>query len=208
MNNLLIVGAGGHGKVVSDAAFSMGCWDNIAFLDAKYPDLKEVIGYSVIGSVDQAVEFLKKYPSVVVAVGDNNIRMNLMDDLVGKGFSIPVIIHRSAWVSPSASLGEGSVVFANAVINASAQLGRGTVVNTSSIIEHDCCLGDGVHICPGVCMGGGVTIGNRSFIGVGSSIIHSVDLGVGVTVGAGAVVAGNIQSGFTVVGVPAKQIVK
>lgn len=208
MKNLLIVGVGGHGKVVGDAACSMGCWDNIAFLDAKHPDIKDVLGYPIIGTVGQASEFLINFSSAVVAIGNNDVRMNIIEELLGKGFSFPVIAHQSACISLSATLGEGSVVFANAVINVDARLGRGCIVNTSAVIEHDCCVGDGVHICPGVSMGGGVKVGDQSMIGIGSSIVHSVELGSYVTVGAGAAVVTDVEAGLTVVGVPAKEIAK
>jgi len=208
MSRLLIVGAGGHGKVVAEAAVSTGNWDEIAFLDAKYPAIKKVLIYPVIGNVDNAVNFLPDFDSTVVAIGNSDIRMNIINDLHESGFLLPTIIHSTACISPSATLDAGSVVFAHAVINADARLGRGCIVNTSAIIEHDCCLEDGVHICPNASVGGGVEVGECSWIGIGSSVVHYIKIGDRVIIGAGAAVTENVEAGLTVVGVPAKRIVK
>lgn len=205
MKKLLIVGAGGHGKVVAEAALSTNEWGEVLFLDAKFPRLNELLGYPVIGTIDEAKNFLNEFRYAVVAVGDAVARMRLINKLTVLGFRLPVIIHQRAWVSPSANLGEGSVVFSGAVINANASLEMGCIVNTAAIVEHDCCLGAGVHLSPNAALGGECVIGDCSWIGVGANIINGIRIGEGVTVGAGAAVVRSVASGRTVVGVPAKE---
>lgn len=209
MNRLLIVGAGGHGKVVAEAAESMDFWDEISFLDDKYPVMKGVLSYSIIGKVADAYDFLSEFNSVFVAVGNANVRMSLMKNLYKLGFLLPSLTHSEAWVSPSATLGAGSVVLAKAVVNADAFLGEGCIVNTSAVVEHDCYLDEAVHVCPNSALGGGVKVGEYSWLGLGCVVIQCLHIGERVVVGAGAVVIHSIEeNGITVVGIPAQKVVK
>lgn len=204
MKGLLVVGGGGHGKVVADTARATGRWDRVAFVDDRFPALDAVMGLAVLGRVDDAPSLLGAFPEAVVAIGHCRTRLRVMDRLVAQGFSLPVIVHPAAWVSPAATLGEGTVVFAQAAINACARLGRGCIANTGSSIDHDCALGDGVHVCPGARLAGEVTVGDASWLGIGCSVIQRVRIGADVTLGAGAAVVREIPDGVTAVGVPAR----
>jgi len=206
MNQLLILGAGGHGKVLAETAEAQGLWQHIALLDDRHGLLDGTLRWSVLASIDQARCFVSEYSHATVAVGDSRRRLEWLDLLVGLGFCIPTLIHPAAWVSPSASLAEGCVVMANASVQADASLGRGSIVNTGASVDHDCSIGDGVHVCPGVSLGGEVIVGHGSWLGIGCSVIQGVHLGSHVTVGAGAAVISDIEDAMTVVGVPARDI--
>lgn len=209
MRRLLIVGAGGHGKVVAEAAESMRVWKEISFLDDQYPEMGKVLNYSVIGMIKDASKFLSEYDSTVVAIGNSDIRLDLIENLSSLGYLLPLITHSTAWVSPSASLAAGCVVLANAVVNAEASIGMGCVINTSAVIEHDCHLGNGIHACPNSSLGGGVNVGDHAWIGIGCSVIHCVSIGERVIMGAGSVVTNDIgENDITVAGVPAKRVSK
>lgn len=206
MSALLIIGAGGHGKVVADAALDTGRWDEIVFLDDAWPD-KQVNGrWAVQGKVEQMLEWKGRCVQAVVALGNNQLRMQLQSRLILAGFEMATVVHPSASISRYARLGVGCVVFANAVVNVDAEVGDAAIINTAATVDHDCHLGNGVHIAPGANLGGGVTVGDYSWIGIGAAVRHYQSIGAGVTVGAGAVVVNNIEDGVTAIGSPARPI--
>ena len=189
MKRLIIIGAGGHGRVVEDAS-NLDC----VFLDDN-PKLE-----GVIGSINQLEQIKEKGEAIIVGIGDNKIRMEMLSKIQ----EVATIIHPTAVISESAMVGCGTVVFANVVINPNSTIGRGCILNTASTVDHDCILGDGVHISPGAHLGGNVVVGDCSWIGIGASVKHGVSIGKNVIVGAGAAVVKDIPDGVTVVGVPAK----
>jgi len=206
MTGLLIIGAGGHGKVVAETAIATGKWDNIGFLDDRFEQLTGAFPWPVIGPVDEAETYVADYPEAVVALGDASIRLELIAKLETIGYALPCIIHPSAWISPSASLGEGSVVLPMAAVNTAVRAGRGCIINTGATVDHDSILGDGVHVCPGSHLAGEVEAGSKTWIGIGSCVIQQIRIGESVIVAAGAVVTNDIQSAVTVAGVPAEEI--
>lgn len=206
MNQLLILGAGGHAKVIAEAAEAKGIWSKIAFLDDRFATLDGSLRWPVLGKVEKAGCFAAEYSHAIVAIGDSRKRLEWLDMLTPLGFRIPALIHPTAWVSPSASLAEGCVVMANATVQADARLGRGCIVNTGASVDHDCRIGEGVHVCPGASLGGEVSVGFGSWLGIGCSVIQGVRIGGHVTVGAGAAVISDISDCLTVVGVPARSI--
>lgn len=208
MKSLLIVGCGGHGMVVAETADLMGDWDKICFLDNKFPGITEHNHIPVIAAPDTIGQFDPLQWDIVVAIGDNQIRLKLTQSYINLGFHCPAIIHPQAIVSSSVSIGAGTVVFANAVVNAYAKIGRAAIINTSAVVEHECRLGDGVHISPNATLAGNVHIGELSWIGAAAVVINNLVIGSNVMVGAGAVVIRAIDSKDRVVGSPAKSIVK
>jgi len=206
MRRLLIAGAGGHGKVVAETAEAMGTWDTIAFLDDRHAELNGTLRWQVLGGMSGAASLRKEYADIVVAVGHADTRLALLDRFSAEGFNITSVIHPSAWVSPSAQMGEGSAVFASAAINADASIGRGVIINTGATVDHDCHLGDGVHICPGAHLAGDVRLGHGTWIGIGASLVQGVQIGAHAMIGAGAAVIGNIDAHATAVGVPARVV--
>lgn len=207
MNGLLIVGAGGHGRVVLDTALEMGKWEKIAFLD-DYKTGSNIYGCAVIGRINQAREFLNDYEDVAVAIGDNFMRVQLLKRFMELGFNLPVVKHPQAFISKNAEVESGTMIFAQAAVNVGAKVGFGCIINTASVVEHDCILGDGVHLSPGVRLGGEVRIGKYSWIGIGASVIHRIAIGEGVIIGGGAAVINDIEDYVTAVGVPARVVKK
>ena len=200
--NLLILGAGGHGKVVADTALGTGQWQQIAFLDDK-DGLHKVMGIPVIGKPIDFKSLKKDYKYAFVAVGNNKLRLEWIERLSNAGFKIPTIIHPVSFVSRTSSIGEGTVVMAGAIINASTNIGRGCIINTSSSVDHDCNLEDGVHISPGVHVGGTVSIGKCTWVCIGSSIANNTVIGKNAIIAAGASVIQNVPDNVMVAGVPA-----
>jgi sugar O-acyltransferase (sialic acid O-acetyltransferase NeuD family) len=204
MSRLLIIGAGGHGKVVADAALSMRSWEQIAFVDDKGQTLGSPLGLSVVGTVAQLAELARDYRAVSIAIGNVRTRLELLQRCKALGMKLPVIAHSSSAVSSFAVLEEGCVVFAHAAVNPGARLGAGCIVNTGASVDHDCELGEGVHVGPGVQLAGDVRVGVRTWIGIGACVLQGIVIGSDVMIGAGSVVVSNVESGLTVMGVPAR----
>jgi sugar O-acyltransferase (sialic acid O-acetyltransferase NeuD family) len=202
---LLVLGAGGHGKVVADAAMEMGYWSSIGFVDDRCGLLQQVLGLPMVGQLSDLKSLRAQWSAAAVAIGDARRRLEVLDIIEDLGFDRPIIAHPSAVISRFATVAAGTVVFAQAVINAGAEIGAGCIVNTGATIDHDCRLGEGVHVCPGANLAGDVTVGARSWIGIGATVRQGISIGRDVLVGAGSVVVDNLPDGITVYGVPARQ---
>lgn len=196
---IAIIGAGGHAKVVAEVAISAGY--EIAFFVAD--DKQEHFGHSVINFENFLDSNVKE---AAIGIGDNVARKRVFDALTKNGINCPVIIHKSSIVSPTAKIGEASVVMPNAVINADAAIGIGCIVNTATVIEHDCIIGDFTHISPNAALAGGVSVGKMSHIGIGANVIQLIKIGKECIIGAGASVVSDIPKHTTAVGVPARVI--
>ena len=209
MSRLLILGAGGHAKIVAETALSSGVASSIAFLDDRLTGLDAclpVLGWPVIGPLGLSLQAdtRSKFDAAVVAIGHAATRLKWINQLQAAGYHLPALMHPTSWVSPSAQLGPASVVFALAAVQAQASIGMGAILNTGCSVDHGAQLADGVHICPGARLAGDVTVGARSWIGIGASVIQQVRIGSDVTVGAGAAVVRDLPSSVTAVGVPAR----
>lgn len=203
MKALLLVGAGGHGRVVADLAETLG-WQTIAFLDDNWPERAENRRWPIVGKVDDLARVSPEYSGVAISVGINDRRLSLHRRLVQLSLAVPTLIHPSAVVSRHATLGRGSVVLANAVINAFAKIGEAVILNTASTIDHDCIVSDGVHVAPGAHLSGGVTVGEGSWIGVGASVRENLTIGTDTVIGTGSAVVKDIGDGIVAMGVPAR----
>lgn len=206
MSSLLILGAGGHGKVVADTAAATGQWKKIAFLDDRHPSLKAVLDWPVLGNLKDAKKFLPEYDGFCIAIGNNNLRIKLLKSYLDQGFSAPCLVHPTAYISPSSSLGPGCVVFAQGVVNPGTQVGKGGIINTGASVDHDCTLDEGVHLCPGVRLAGEVNIGQQTTLGTSTAVIPQINIGSRVMIGAGSVVVTDIPDHSTAAGVPAQLI--
>lgn len=197
---LIILGAGGHGRVVADIAEHQG-FSTIEFVDSRAPKLKQNLNWPVVG---KTFDDISGSYAGFVAIGDNHIRLDKIDELTVHGVEIPVLIHPSAAVSRYAFIGTGSVVMPHAVINAGAKLGRGVIANSGCTIDHDCVIGDGVHVSPGANLAGRVEVGDRSWISIGSCVRENTIIGRDVIVAAGSVVVSSVPDGQRVFGSPAR----
>ncbi|WP_368895031.1 acetyltransferase [Priestia megaterium] len=202
MAKLLILGAGGHGKVVSEISQLMKQWEAIAFLDDR-EDISEVLGIPIVGKLADLPILRGEYEYAFVAIGSNTARLKWTEKLSHHGFKIPILIHPSSTVSRKSFIEEGTVIMAGAVINPNARIGRGCIINTASTIDHDCTLQAGVHTSPGAHIGGTVKIGERTWICIGATIINNINIGYDSVVAAGAVVTRDVPSNVLVAGVPA-----
>ncbi|EHJ06126.1 acetyltransferase [Marinobacter manganoxydans] len=200
---IAILGASGHGKVIADAAEQLG-WQHVTFFDDAWPDVKKNGPWTVNGKTEALLARLSDFEGVVVGIGNNRIREEKQRKLARAGAKLVSIVHPTATVSSHASIGPGTVVFANAVINPCANVGGGVILNTGAVVEHDCVVGNFVHISPNAVLAGGVKLGQQVWVGACASIKQLISVGEASIVGMGAVVTKDVESGVTVVGNPAR----
>jgi sugar O-acyltransferase (sialic acid O-acetyltransferase NeuD family) len=205
------LGAGGHARLVIDAIDSAGFYAVIGLLD---PDESlwgtRVAGKPVLGGD----ELLGKLRSDGVdraflgvgSTGDTTSRRVLFEKGCSEGFEITTVRHEASYVSVTSTLGEGTVVLANATVGPNARVGRNVAINAGAVVEHDTVVEDHTQIATGALLCGGVHIGLGAHIGAGASIKQGVRVGDGATVGAGAAVIRDVEAGSVVVGVPARRI--
>ncbi len=198
--SLLVIRAGGHGRVVADVAELLGYAD-IRFLDDAWPAKTSTLDWPVVGR-----DLPDPHPDLDVFVGNgvNAERLAEVRALLARGFGLPSLIHPKAYVSSRARIGAGSLVAAMAVVGVGATLGQALIVNTGATVDHDCVLGDGIHVSPGAHLAGTVHVGDESWIGIGAVVREGIRIGAHVMVGAGAVVVSDIKDGVKVMGNPAR----
>lgn len=199
---VIIIGASGHGKVIADIIQLNG---NIVkgFLDDDDNlEGESIIGFPVLGKTDD----YKKYTDCefVIAIGDPRVRKYFADSFDVKWHTA---IHPKAVVSKlDTSIGEGTVIMANAVVNPSAKIGKHCIINTGAVVEHDNNLGNYVHISPNATLAGIVTVGECTHIGAGVSTKQVLNIAADCIIGAGAVIVNDITESGTYVGVPVRKI--
>lgn len=201
MKDVIIIGAGGHAGVIADIVLRRG--DRVlGFLDDA-PRADAVAGLPVLGSVSDYVN----YPAAefVVGIGNGAVRRKIAGMLDGVKWY--TAIHPAAVISPmGVSVGEGTVIMANAVVNPGAQIGGHCIINTAAVVEHDNNIGDFAHISVGAKLAGTVTIGEETWVGIGAVVSNNLSVCGGCMIGAGAVVVKSIGEPGTYVGVPARRI--
>ena len=199
MNRLIIVGAGGHGKVIADNALKNG-YETICFVDDQAQG--EVMGFPIIGVCADLEKLNDGKTDFVIGIGNNTVRKK-----IAQRYEINwvTIIHPSAQIAFNVKIGKGTVVMANAVINACATVSEHCIINTGAIIEHDNVIENYVHISPNAALGGTVCVGALSHIGIGATVKNNIDICSECTIGAGAVVVKNITEKGIYVGIPIKR---
>jgi len=198
----LLVGAGGHGKVVADALQAAGLAWTLCFVDdSEALRGQSLIGLPVLGSL-QAV--LQAGDRVHVAIGSNAVRRRLVAGLDRN--QLLTVQHPRAMVSAHARVGLGSFVAAGAVLGPCAVLGEGVILNHGAVVDHDCVVEDFCHVAPLASLAGNVRLGAGVLVGAGARLLPGVRVGAGAVIGAGAVVLNDVAPGTTVVGVPAREM--
>jgi acetyltransferase EpsM len=201
---LYVLGAGGHGKVVAEAALRADANDLLGFLD---DDARrqgaQILGRPVAGGFD---DWARLQPDAVLALGlgDNAARLLALTRARERGVSLATVIHPAATVSSGATIGEGSYVGPGAVVHVDARLGAACIVNSLALVEHDCVLGDGVHVSPRAALGGGVRLGEGVHVGLGAAVLPRVTIGAFAVIGAGSVVTRDLPDRVVAWGAPAR----
>lgn len=189
---IVLVGGGGHCKVVIDAIVNIGEYNIKGIADSKLEAGKKVSGIPIIGNDDCLTDLYKeginKAFIAVGSVGDCGARKNIYEKLKDIGFNLAVIVHPKAIVAQDVTMGEGTFVAAGAVINPGVTIGKNVIINTSASIDHDCRIADFVHIAPGVILSGGVEVGKATHIGTGAKVRQYVKIAENCLIKMGAIV--------------------
>ncbi len=202
---LYIVGAGGHGRVVWEAAELSGAFAACVLVDAR-PEAALPLAPTATVLAMEALPPPGPAVAVISAVGRTALRMREVRRFLEEGYDVSVVTHPTAFVSPRAKLGPGTVCLAQSAVLIGAETGPACIVNTGASVDHDCRLGEGVHAAPGARLAGGVLVDAGAHVGVNASVIQNVHIGAHTIVGAGAAVTADLPAGVVAVGVPAKVI--
>jgi sugar O-acyltransferase (sialic acid O-acetyltransferase NeuD family) len=206
---VVIVGAGGHGQVVADALIAAAndgsTWEPVGYVDDN-PALVgcRLLGLPVLGLIDSLAQL--PHDAVVVAIGDNESRRSVFNLLDRRGERFVIARHPSAVIAASVEVGTGTMICAGVIVNASTTIGSNVILNTGCTIDHHSRIADHVHIGPGVCSGGTVTVKTAALVGIGATVMPGRTIGAGSVVGAGALVQRDVADATVVVGVPARPI--
>ena len=200
-NRLIIIGAGGHGKVIADNALKNGYTD-INFVDDRVTGT--CMGFLIIGTSAEIKKLDDGNTDFIIGVGNNAVRKRIAEQY---DVNWVALVHPSAQIAVNVSIGKGTVVMAGAVINACSTVGEHCIINTGSIVEHDNQIEDYVHISPRAALGGTVRVGALTHVGIGVVVRNNIQICGASTIGAGAVVVKDIDHCGIYVGVPIKEMV-
>jgi sugar O-acyltransferase (sialic acid O-acetyltransferase NeuD family) len=198
---VLVIGAGGHAKVVIATLEAAGRVVRAAVDDDAKRHGARILGVPVIGPLDAAMDY--QGLEAIVAIGNNETRRAIAERLPLRWTTA---VHPRAEVHSSARLGPGTVVFAGAVVQPDARIGSHVILNTAATVDHDCSVGDFAHLAPGTHLSGNVSVGHGVFLGVGAAVLPNLVLGDTAIVGGGAVVVRNVAEDMVVAGVPARPL--
>lgn len=205
----VIVGCGGHGRVVLDILVNGATYDVVGFVDSN-PQThgRRVDGVPVLGSPNdlQRIRDERGASHCIIAIGDNGVRRAFADRFSSQGFELINAIHPSANIAGNVRLGKNIVVCAGALVCAHGQIGDSVILNTGCIIDHETLVGTATHVCPGARIAGRVVVESGAFVGIGATVIQSLRVGYESVIGAGAVVIHDVAPMSTVVGMPARPI--
>ena len=199
-NRLVIIGAGGHGKVIADIALKRGYTD-IVFADDNAGGL--CMGFPIICKSTDVQKLNDGQTDFVIGIGNNGVRKRIAEQ---HKINWVTLVHPSAQIGVNVKIGLGTVVMAGAIINSCATVGSHCVINTGAVVEHDNTLEDYVHISPRAALGGTVRVGEGAHIGIGAIVKNNIEICGKCTIGAGAVVIGNLAQVGTYIGIPARKI--
>ncbi len=205
---VVIIGAGGHAKVIADIIKKNG--DIVyGFLDdniEKGTIIANDESLKVIGNLNTRFSLSDTHNELefIIAIGDNKIRKEITEKMSNTKFY--TAIHPTAVIGIDVTIGKGTAIMANACINSSTIIGEHCIINTGAIIEHDNILESYTHISPNATLCGTVKVGKCTHIGAGATIRNNISIKDNSIIGIGAVVVKNIEEEGTYVGVPCKKI--
>jgi sugar O-acyltransferase (sialic acid O-acetyltransferase NeuD family) len=209
MEEIVVIGGGGHAKVLLSVVRKLTRYHIVGYTDPK--NQGGLLGTPYLGT-DQVLESLQAKGielNAVIGVGQVGLgrdREKIERRLSSLALRFPNILSPHAIVNEGVSLAESVVVMDGVVINSGASIGRGAILNTNSTVEHDCSIGEWVHVAPGSTISGGVTVGRFSMIGAGATIIEGKQIASDCIVGAGATVVHDLIEPGVYVGCPARRI--
>ncbi len=208
---VIVLGAGGHAKVLLEALKLNGV-EVFGLTDiAQNKNWGTMSGFNIIGNDDEILKYRDEGLFLVNGIGSirvSPLRREAFERCKGQGYKFIQVIHPGSVVAEGVRLGEGVQIMAGAVIQPGTCIGDNSVINTLAAVDHDCEIGSHVHVSPGAVLSGGVKLGNGTHVGTGAVVIQGIQIGANCLIAAGAVVTKDIPDGAAVAGVPARQMKK
>lgn len=199
MSDVVVIGGGGHAKVVISTLRACGHSVPAVFDDDTAQWGTQILGVPVSGPAEAACR--AGYEWGFIAIGQNTARQSMARRLNLRWL---VLVHPTAYVAPEVKLGDGTVVMAGAIVQPGSVIGEQTIVNTGATLDHDCRVENFAHLAPGVHLAGNVHVAEGAFLGTGCVVIPGRQVGAWTTVGAGAVVVRDLPGEVVAYGVPAR----
>lgn len=197
MTRLVLIGGGGHARSCVDAIGSAEGIEIVGILERPEFVGTRVLGVPVIGTDDDIPDLVKDGTAFLIAVGQIGTpepRQRLFSRLKGLGARLPAIVAPTAYVSPHARIGEGTIVMNMAVVGPSASIGDNCIVNSRALVEHDVAVGDHCHISTGALINGSCRIGSGVFVGSGAIVRDGVSIAEGTFIPMGARITRDIPT--------------
>lgn len=204
MKPILLIGNGGHAKVIKDIINQSKQFYFAGYLDDSIKKLHKEDNI-IYDSLDNISNYIEDY-YFIISIGNNEVREAIFKKIDIPIKKYPILVHQSSSIGSNVKIGQGTVVMANTVINADTRIGKHSIINTGAIVEHDNEISDFVHVSPNATLTGGVTVGTKTQIGASATVIPQVNIGKNTIVGASSTVVKDIDDNQVVVGVPAKPI--
>jgi len=208
-NPIIVIGGGGHAKVLIDALLG-SCVEVLGATDTDPVRVDCCIcGVRVLGDDGILLRYAPDAVRLVNGLGSvshTTARQKIYEKYKTLGYSFETVVHPSAVISRDVQLSEGVQVMAGAIVQAGSRIGANTIINTRAIVDHDCEIGAHVHLAPGAILCGGVNVGSGTHIGTGAVVIQNIRVGHHDIVGAGSVVIKNLADCSKAVGVPARSL--
>jgi sugar O-acyltransferase (sialic acid O-acetyltransferase NeuD family) len=207
MENLILIGGGGHCKACIDVIESTNKFNIIGILDREELIGTEVLGYPVLGTDEEIDKYSEcAFLITVGQIKSSSIRAKIYKILKDREYKLATVISYYARVSKHAIIQEGSIIMHGAVVNANANIGENSIINTLSLIEHDVFIGSHSHISTGAIINGNSRVESHCFIGSQSVVSNQINIVENVIVGAGSLVVSDINEFGIYVGNPVKKI--
>lgn len=206
MNEILIIGAGGHGRVALSVLQTIADYRIVGIIDDEYHDQQEtILGHPVIGGLELLPRMQNENTHCFVAIGDNDKREEYFTMVRDHGYILPTIVSPHSYVDVTVATGTGNLICPYAYLGCEVVLGHNNVINTHAVIEHETQIGNATHVAPNATVLGRCRVGDNVLIGASAVVLPKLRIANGVTVGANATVTNHLTAG-TYVGTPAKNI--
>lgn len=210
MEDIILIGGGGHCKSVIDTINGLNKYNIIGIIDKEDKLGTEIRGVKIIGTDEQLECFYNKGIKLafltIGSIGNTSLRRQLYTMATDIGYIFPNIIDQTAILSEHIKIGSGNFIGKGAIVNSDVVIGDNCIINTGSIIEHDCCIDTFCHIAPGSTLSGGVKIGQNTHIGTNTTIIQNIVVGSNTMIGAGSVLIQNISDNKKAYGNPCREV--
>lgn len=204
MEQIILIGGGGHAKSVADSIRQAGRYEIAGYIDKSRPKEKAADGIAFIGTDDDLQMFydagIRNAFLTIGYMGHGTVRETLYEKLKGIGYRLPPVIDPSAVLAGHVAVEEGVYIGKRGVVNAGSRIGKLCIVNTGAVVEHDNEIGSFSHVAVGSVLCGHVRVGQRCLVGAGATVIQGITIGDGVLVGAGVTVRHDIGKGQTYYG--------